>query len=59
MMKRIYLSVFFALVRYMVVKITCFSSEMVLQIMKHIVMYPTSGPSSEVIALQPVVWYRR
>jgi hypothetical protein len=38
-----------------VVKITCSSSEVVLQTIKHTVIYPSSGPSSEVIALRPVV----
>jgi hypothetical protein len=42
-----------------VVKITRSSFEVVLQIMKHTVIYPGSGPSSEVIARCQVVWYRR
>jgi hypothetical protein len=43
--------VFFALARYRVVKIVCSYSEMVLQTMKHTIVYPNSGPYYEVIAL--------
>jgi hypothetical protein len=53
------LSVFFALARYRVVKIACSSSKVVLRTTKHTVIYPSSGTSSEVIALRPAVWYRR
>jgi hypothetical protein len=49
------LSVFFTPVRYMVVKIVCFSFEMVLRTTKHIMIYPGSGASSKVIALRPAV----
>jgi hypothetical protein len=49
-----YVSVFFAPARYRVAKITRSSSEVVLRIMKHTVIYPSLGPS-EVIALHPVV----
>jgi hypothetical protein len=49
------LSVFSAPTNYGVVKITCSSSEVVLRIMKHTMIYPDSGPSLEVIALHPVV----
>jgi hypothetical protein len=38
-----------------VVKITRSSSEMVLRTTKHTIIYPSSGPSSEVIVLRPVV----
>jgi hypothetical protein len=37
-----------------VVKIVHSSSEVVLQTIKHMVIYPGSGPSLEVIALRPV-----
>jgi hypothetical protein len=47
--------VFFALVRYRVVNIAHFSSEVVLQTMNHTVIYPGSVPSLEVIALCPAV----
>jgi hypothetical protein len=49
------LSVFFAPVRYTVVKITRFSFEVVLRTMKQTMIYPDSGPSSEVTAIRPVV----
>jgi hypothetical protein len=49
------LSVFFALARYMVVKIMCSCSEVVLQTTKHTMVYPGSCPSLEVIVLRPVV----
>jgi hypothetical protein len=39
----------------MMVKITCFSFEVVLRIMKHIVIYPDLDPSSDIIVLHPVV----
>jgi hypothetical protein len=38
-----------------VVKITCSSSEVVLQTTKHTMIYHGSGPSLEVIALRPTV----
>jgi hypothetical protein len=53
------LSVFSASAKYRVVKFAHFSSEMILQTMKHTVIYPDSGPSLEVIALCPTVWYWR
>jgi hypothetical protein len=53
------LSVFFALAGYRVVKIVRSSSDVVLQTMKHTIIYSSSGPSSEVIALHLVVLYRR
>jgi hypothetical protein len=46
---------FFALTNYGVVKITRSSSKVVLQTVKHTMIYPGSGPSSEVIALRPTV----
>jgi hypothetical protein len=42
-----------------VVKIAYSSSEVVLRIMKHIVIYPGLDPSSKVIYLRLMVWYRR
>jgi hypothetical protein len=48
---------FFAPTNYGVVKITHSSSEVVLQTMKHTMIYPDSCPFSEVIALRPVVQY--
>jgi hypothetical protein len=39
------LSMFSALVKYMVVKITHSSSEVILRTMKHTVIYPGSDPS--------------
>jgi hypothetical protein len=45
----------FAPVRYMVVKTAHFSSEVVLQTTKHMVIYPGLGSSLEVITLHPVV----
>jgi uncharacterized membrane protein (Fun14 family) len=47
-------SVFYT-ANYGVVKIARSSSEMVLQTMKHTMIYPSSGPSAEVIALHPMV----
>jgi hypothetical protein len=47
------LSVFFAPLRYMVVKIVCFCSEVVLRTTKHTMVYHGLGPSLEVIALRP------
>jgi hypothetical protein len=47
-------SVFFVSIRYMVVKIVCSSSEVVLRTTKHTVIYSDLGPSLEVIALRPV-----
>jgi hypothetical protein len=41
--------------KYRVVKITCSSSEVVLRTMKHVVIYPSSDPSLEVIVLRPVI----
>jgi hypothetical protein len=41
--------------RYIVLKIACSSSEVVLRTTKHIVIYPGLGPSLKVIALCPVV----
>jgi hypothetical protein len=38
-----------------VVKIVCFSFEVVLQTTEHIMIYPILGRSSEVIALHPTV----
>jgi hypothetical protein len=38
-----------------VVKIACSSSEVILRTIKHTMIYPSSSPSSEVIALHPVV----
>jgi hypothetical protein len=49
------MSVFLALANYGVLKITRSSSEVILRIMKHNMIYPISGPSSEVIALRPAV----
>jgi hypothetical protein len=49
----VYLLVFSAPVKYRVVKITRYSSEVVMQTMKHIVTYLGVGPSLEVIALHP------
>jgi hypothetical protein len=40
-----------------VVKITCSSSDVVLQTTKHTVIYPGPGPSLEVIALHPAACY--
>jgi hypothetical protein len=45
----------FTPVRYTLVKIAHSSFEVLLRTMKHTVIYPSSGPSSEVIALYPVV----
>jgi hypothetical protein len=53
------LSVFFAPARYRVVKITHSYSEVVLWTTKHTIVYRSSGPSVEVIALRPKVWYWR
>jgi hypothetical protein len=52
------LSVFFALIRYMVVKIARSSFEVILRAIKHTMINPGLGPSLEVIALYPAVWYR-
>jgi hypothetical protein len=49
------LFMFFAPVRYRVVKIVHCYSAVVLRITKHTMVYPSSGPSLEVIALCPVV----
>jgi hypothetical protein len=49
------LSVFSAPARYRVVKITRSNSEVVLRTIKHTMIYPGSGSSSEVIVLRPVV----
>jgi hypothetical protein len=53
------LLVFFTPIRYRVVKITCSYSEVVLWTTKHTIIYPSSGPSLEVIALHLAVWYWR
>jgi hypothetical protein len=45
------LSVFFAPVKYGVVKIAHSSSKVVLRTIKHTMIYPYSGPSSEAIVL--------
>jgi hypothetical protein len=50
-------SLFFTPVRYKVVKIVRSYSEVVLQTIKHTMVYPGSGPSLEVIALRPAVLY--
>jgi hypothetical protein len=50
-----YLTVFSTMVNYGVVKITHSNSEVVLQTIKHIMIYPSLGPSLEAIALYPVV----
>jgi hypothetical protein len=49
------LSVLFALTRYRVLKIAHSFSKVVLQTTKHTMVYPSSGPSLEVIALRPTV----
>jgi hypothetical protein len=46
---------FFAPIKYRVVKITHSSSEVILRTTKHTVIYPDSGLSLEVIAVRPVV----
>jgi hypothetical protein len=38
-----------------VFKITCFSSEVAVQTMKHTMIYPSPDPSSKVIVLRPMV----
>jgi hypothetical protein len=48
-------SVFFTLARYKVVKIAHSSFELVLQTIRHTVIYPSSSPYLEVIALCPMV----
>jgi hypothetical protein len=53
------LLVFFAPANYGVVKIARSSFEVVMWTMKHTMIYTGSCPSSEVIALYPVVWYWR
>jgi hypothetical protein len=53
------LSVFSAPARYRVVKIARSSSDVVLRTIKHTLIYPGLDPSSEVINLCLVVWYRR
>jgi hypothetical protein len=53
------LLVFFALASYRVVKIACSCSEVVLQTIKYTMVYPSSGPSLEVIALRQMIWYWR
>jgi hypothetical protein len=52
-------SVFFALARYRVDKIARSYFEVVLWTTKHIIVYPSSGLSFEVIVLHPAVWYWR
>jgi hypothetical protein len=49
------LSVFFAPTNYGVVKIARSSFKVVLQTIKHTMIYPILGPSSEVIAIYPMV----
>jgi hypothetical protein len=51
------LLVFSAPTNYQVVKIVHPSFEVVLWTTKHTKIYPSSGPSLEIIALRPVVWY--
>jgi hypothetical protein len=46
---------FFAPARYRVVKITHSYFEVVLQTIKHTMVYPSAGPSLEVIALHPAI----
>jgi hypothetical protein len=53
--KAFILSVFSATVKYMVVKTTRSSFDVVLRTTKHIVIYPGSGPCSEIIVLRPTV----
>jgi hypothetical protein len=53
------LSVFFALARYRVLKITHFCSEVVLWTIKHTMVYPGAAPSLEVIDLCQAAWYWR
>jgi hypothetical protein len=55
LMKMRSLSVFSAPANYGAVKIARSSFDVVLQTMKHTMIYPSSGPSSEVIALRLVV----
>jgi hypothetical protein len=50
---------FFTPIRYRVVNITHSSFEVILWTIKYTVIYPNSDPSSEVIDLRLVVWYRR
>jgi hypothetical protein len=50
---------FFAPARYMVIKIERSSFEVVLWTTKHMVIYPISGSSLEVIVIRPAIWYRR
>jgi hypothetical protein len=49
------LSVFSTPANYGVVMITRSSSEVVLQTLKHTMIYPCLGPSSKVLARRPVV----
>jgi hypothetical protein len=49
------LSVFSSPANYGVVNIVHFSSKVVLQTMKNTMIYPSLGPSMDVIALCPVV----
>jgi hypothetical protein len=51
------LLVFFAPVRYRMVKVAHSCSDVVLRTTKHTTVYPSSGPSSEVIPLRPAIWY--
>jgi hypothetical protein len=48
-----------ALTNYGEVNIVCSSFEVVMQTMKYTMIYLGSSPSSEVIALRPLVWYWR
>jgi hypothetical protein len=50
-----YMSVFSAPANYGVVKIVRSSFDVVLQTIKHTMIFPGSGPSSEVIVLHPVI----
>jgi hypothetical protein len=45
----------FSPARYRVVKITRFSFEVVLRIMKHTVIYPDSDPSLKIIVLRHMI----
>jgi hypothetical protein len=51
------LSVFSAPTNYGVIKITCFSFNVVLRTIKHTMIYPILGLFLEVIALRPVISY--
>jgi hypothetical protein len=53
------LAVFFYTGKNRVVKIVRFSSEIVLWIINHTMIYPNSAPFSRSIALCPIIWYWR